>query len=418
MVKSLLVISTYPPQASTYAHKGSAVASYTKNTLTWIKFHKKNLNFTVLADQLVNQPAIEIQDGVTVDRCWQQSSWRSLPRLIQKIRQNSQAEMILFPFEWSMFGSNRMFTSFGPLLLLILKLMRKKVLFVSHGVILHSSEIADQIGTQGKSVKIKVLDACLFLYYFLVVHLAYKTVVFEQQLKTILTNSVGGDNKIVVIPHGVDMMSVGKLVQDSNHKQKKPFTALMFGYLIWYKGTDKAVSLMRRLVAKDPDTPWQLVLAGGESINYRNDSSYRKYVESIYNDAKASKGKITITGFVEPEAIGDYLSQADLMLFPYRAFVSSSGPLSLAFSAGKPVLMDKTLAPYSQTADFRRAMTEANLDEAEIFCLSDEADLATIFNRFSTDNNYRERLTQFSISMRDFRSWEKMGKLYSQLLTE
>jgi glycosyltransferase involved in cell wall biosynthesis len=415
MVKSLLVVSTFPPQSSTYAHTRSAVASYTKNTLDWIKVYAPHMTITVLADVLKDSPEDEVQGGVKVLRCWRENSLASISSILKIAWQAKQSQTILFPFEWTMFGSKRYFAAWGPILLLCLRLMGKHVIFVSHGVVLDAKAVAGQLGASSNSLKINILNMVLHAYYWMVMSLSDKTVVFEQNLKAQLIEKFGFQKNIVVIPHGVDRQGMIAKNKKASGEHANNRIAMQFGFLIWYKGTDKVVGLMEKLLDVDPQTKWRLVLAGGESKHYRKDPVYKAYVGKLYQQAKKSNGKISITGFVAHGDIAKYLQQADLMLFGYRAFVSSSGPLSLAFSSGTPVLLDKILMPYQETHDFKTAMEQAQLSTQELFCLSDNANLKALLDRFDQDASYRKRLTQFSTLMGDARSWEKIGKLYAQL---
>ena len=57
----------------------------------------------------------------------------------------------------------------------------------------------------------------------------------------------------------------------------------------------------------------------------------------------------------------DYFAACTAMIFPYKIFMSSSGPLSFAFAYGKPILMSPPLAAYARTPDFRRCLRQQGL---------------------------------------------------------
>lgn len=49
------------------------------------------------------------------------------------------------------------------------------------------------------------------------------------------------------------------------------------------------------------------------------------------------------------------------MIFPYQTFMSSSGPLALSFSYGKPCLLSEPLRTYAQSSDFAQNLAECQL---------------------------------------------------------
>ena len=79
---------------------------------------------------------------------------------------------------------------------------------------------------------------------------------------------------------------------------------------------------------------------GLESLNFIWDLII--YFQSIKNKVHNNK-RISMTGFVPEENISNYYSVADLCMIPYREFISSSGPLSLALSYQRPVILSKEL---------------------------------------------------------------------------
>jgi glycosyltransferase involved in cell wall biosynthesis len=102
-----------------------------------------------------------------------------------------------------------------------------------------------------------------------------------------------------------------------------------------------------------------LVVGGGINPNHKNDKLVRAYVKEVREEAK--KRGVVVTGFVPAEEMVNYLSGCDMMIFPYRAFLSSSGPLALAWSYGKLAVLSQALAAYGESEDVKENLKKNGL---------------------------------------------------------
>ena len=120
---------------------------------------------------------------------------------------------------------------------------------------------------------------------------------------------------------------------------------MSFGYLSHYKGTDLLVKAFHKPL-KINGKKVKLILAGGESPTQGQKYHYQHFYKNLYQSISDNEN-IIHTGFVPQEKIKHVFSSSDLVIFPYRAFMSASGPISLALSFNKPIIVSNQLENYS-----------------------------------------------------------------------
>ena len=427
-MKQLFVITSYPKRGATHGDATVGVASYTKNTLLTLRRQMPNTHITVWAE--IHDQDIERvyeEDGMTIKRVWRRGDMHSLWHLYKQIRARN-VDDILIPIEAFMFGSYAHLALFVGLMTL-LHASGKRITTVLHQVVVNTH------GLQPNPTRRRFLELAMSLFYSGVLATSTQTIVFERAFKAHLEQTCmqtklvklaahmrllrkGGKKQAVgtiqlptihVIPHAVEELK--KLPDPLRAKKRlrwnlKHKYVLCFGFLAPHKGLDTLV----RLWPDDKKT--HLILAGGENPNHIKNKEYRKYVKRL-RDAAAKKG-VTVTGFVPEKHIATYFSAADLVILPYTTFISSSGPLSLAFAAEKPVLFSEAISDYFDTADFRRALTENPLTRRELTFRFTEEDLKKGLDTLFA--NLRAATT-FSRAVKQLRDWEHIGGLYQRVLT-
>ncbi len=339
-MKSLLVISSYPNQNS--VHTGGGLASYTKLTVLAIKKADPNRKITVLAN-IIDQPETYHENGVTVIRCWRRNSpTLYLSLLNQTLKQKSTD--ILFGFEFAAYG-DIFITSFMPIFLALLKLAGKNIVSVVHQVVPNLSQIATHAGIE-KQAHIKLLNQGVKIFFNTLSFASSKVVTLEENLSDRF-NSITNSNKAVSIPHG---LFTKKSEKRSSALQKlnldpKHLYVLTFGYLSHYKGTDLAVKAFQKPIKVNGKTV-KLVLAGGESPTQGQKPHYQHFYKKLYDSINDNEN-IIHNGFVPHERIKHFFSGCDLVVFPYRSFMSASGPISLSISYSKPFIASNKLKGYT-----------------------------------------------------------------------
>jgi len=411
-MEEILVISTYPPKGSLYGNKFSAVASYTKNTLTHMS---KSVIFTVFADESAGFETYG-EKNIAVEKCWKRNDLRSFLHILKAIKKRTNSKKLLFAFEFGMFGSRKLLLGLIPLLLLLIKAMGKKIYIVSHGVILNFSDVSKQvgIGEEGKFL-LKVMGLILKTYYFILGLLSTKIIVFEEHLRLSLI-SIGVDgNKIHIIPHGVCEEPVPPSKGGARKKlgfDKNDFVILCFGFLIWYKGSDFIVKAFKN---KFKNGGIKLVMAGGGGNIHKNEPLYTRYISSLYKNAEDAPN-IKITGFLNEKDIKYYFSACDLVVLPYRAFISASGPLSFALTYKKPFVVSRSLSGYAETEDFKKALKVSDLNIMDISFPLEEEGFYEKISALKRDKKLLGKALKLSRELFISRNWQKIGELYNEVL--
>lgn len=415
MGQRLIIISPFPPKDSTYESKYSALASFAKNTVTAIQKASPETKILILADVIPDGQSWQ-EKNLEVRRIWQRKKFLTYYHLIKEVVKESHFKTILIEFEWNLLGKNPLLLIPFPLLILGLKILKKRVLVIIHGVSLGFTALAPQLGIKKTSLKAKAFDQGLKAFYFAMIKPANQIIVLEQSFANAI-NKKFKTQKAIFIPHGVDTQI--KPVNREKARKKlgiKPETFLMvnFGFLTWYKGTDLLAKSFLEFVKQEPKKNVRLIFAGGESLTHQKDPAYRKFITELKQVVRKTN-KMRITGFLPEKEIANYFSAADLLVFPYRVFVSSSGPLSLAFSFQKAVLLSSQLKGYFESKDMKQSLTQSGLKKSDLSLNFQPENLIKKWSWVQKETNLA-KLVLFSQLMREKRQWENIGRKYLKIV--
>jgi glycosyltransferase involved in cell wall biosynthesis len=358
---SLLVIATYPEKDTT--HTGGGLASYTKNTLLAIKQASPSQKIVVLAN-ITDIKESYLEDDILVVRCWERNSLGIYPAILKQLFHFYKAEKVLFGFEFSAYG-DLFITTLLPIFLLAIKAAGKNIASVVHQVTPNLLDLATHTGLNRTPHKIHFYNLALSLYFNLLGLAANKVVTLEQTLADRFNLLVPG-NKAVAIPHGLYPKKPIERTDALHRLSLNPdhLYVLCFGYLSHYKGSDLIVKAFKKPITVNGKKV-RLILAGGESPTQGQKHHYRHFYKKLYQTID-NNPNIIHTGFVPDSRIKTFFSAADIVAFPYRAFMSASGPLSLAIAYQKPFIVSHKLQNYSQNIfqnnpDFLRKMIKQTL---------------------------------------------------------
>lgn len=339
--ESLLVISSYPPKGQTYGKGVGGVASFAKNNLLPLSSEQR---IVVLAE-ILDKPEIYEEENILVCRCWKRNFPGIYFDLLRAISKFSEIKQIEVQFEFALYG-DLIITGFFPIFLGFLKFFGKQLVVVVHQVLLSLNSLSGHLGWQKSDFRQKFFSFILRWYYKFLAFFSEQIVVLEPVFKKRLNFMGINENKISVIRHGIDnsIVSVGK--EKARQKlgiKDNEIVIMSFGFLTWYKGSDLLIESFSCLTKKFPEKKLRLILAGGESITQNKKSHYQKYVNKLYEVA-AKNPEITITGFVPESKLKLFFGAADLVVLPYRTFMSSSAVLSLTLSFKKPFIVSNVLS--------------------------------------------------------------------------
>lgn len=394
---SLIVISSYPEKNIRYSQKVCAVGGFTKNITDNLPNHE--IVFTTKLGYKKDQ--IYEEKNSLIFRLIKRNSLVSFFKLFFEILKFNNVKNVLIQFEFSSFGGIFM-TLFFPLLLIFLKLIGKKIYFVFHQVIFDLSNLTEYLGWEKNDLRLPFFNFFIKLFYRISLSFSEKVIVLENEFKDRLVEMTKQSKKILIISHGVDTNL--KIMNKNVAKQKLDITntsnILFFGYLTWYKGADLLIDIAKA------NPKLHFIIAGGPSFTQKNKMHYQKYLKKF----DILPTNLTVTGFVKERQIPFYFSASDLIILPYRSMISSSGPLSLAFSFEKPMLLSNNLKLYLKSEDFKSNFQKAQIDNKKLF-----RDFKKN-KKINLDSKLISTLSQFSKLMKASRDYKKISKQYFRLL--
>lgn len=392
----ILVISSYPEKSTIHGEKTVGVGNYTKATLLSLIKHDPELKIRVFAEEL-GETQNYVENKIAVERFWRRGSILSQIYLfILAARQ--QEKVIFLPFEMYMFGGLFSVVTMIPMLY-YLKIKGKKIVLVLHQVLGNDINVFEK-----NRFKSTLLTIFRTFFYKMLLGASRKVIVFEEEFK----RRLGRSKKVQVIPHAVIQERVlnQDLAKEKLGLQKEKSYVFYFGFLSPYKGVEELLDIWENLEEVD------LIIGGGGNPNHLSEPSYKKFVDDVLEKAQ-EKGAMT-TGFIPEEQMKEYFSAVDLVILPYTVFMSSSGPLSHAFSYGNGVLLSESLRGYFNSADMKQALDESDISIEEICFSLDKA----IRNKILWAVHNIGKLREFSHRMCRVRSWDVIGEEYVQVLKE
>lgn len=406
---SILVVTSYPSRGNNVTDR-TAVAWHSKRMLR--ELAKQGNHIIVLAEKTGNAA---VDDGIARDgkniivlRTWKKGSIVSMAQIAKAALKFDQVHKMLFQFEFNVFGGIVPVAGI-PMLLSFLRLIGKTITFELHQVINDISRISNHINVKN-IYTLKGLNIALHLFYKAVGAISKHIVVFESQLKQQLSEYID-PSKINVVPLAVT--STKTLTKTHARKvlgiSKKDFVIVSFGFVNWYKGSDWITKTISRTKSRNI----KLLLAGGESSTLKDKKYYQKFYKDTIRIATKSN-KILHTDFIPEKYINRYFAASDVVVFPYRVFMSSSGPLTHALMHQKPVLFSTNLQHYFQNDDVRAALQKSGLKFTDIMF---DLDSRHFMNRIKHVRTNPDQFAEFSRLLGQSRLISDVAKRYTRILT-
>ncbi len=410
---SLLIIAGWPKKRETYSQGVCAVSSFTKNALTALQKENPDRKIVVLTMQIDKKEIYE-EDGMLILRCFKRNKSLSYLSLIKHIFLFNRIKDLLIEFEFSSFGNTFMTGLLAPIIWALF-LMRKNINLVIHQVVSDIKDLSGHIGIPVNNSRMSIFNNFLKLFYFSLALPSKRVIVLEEEFKTKLSRLVGSD-KITVIPHGVDtnIKKTNKDMRKSLGIKNDEFVILYFGYLTWYKGVDFLVNTLKN-TNKISGKKIRLVVAGGPSFTQEEKVHYQRFLKKVEKAVESSKNVI-LTGFVKEKDITPIFKAADLSVFPYRTFMSSSGPLSLAISHNKPFILSKNLEALTHSSDIQRSMNGAGIKKNDIIFKLNKKDLIKTI-KTCMDFKMQKKMIIFSKMINEERSFANLAKVYDKTIS-
>ena len=405
---SLLVITSYPDSQKGIREQ-NAVAWHAQRTLR--KIASEGQKIIVLAEKTDGKRIYLDGKDILVIRSWKKGNAFSFCNILTNVLEFRKIKNILFQFEFNIFGG-LLPVLFIPALLFILRILGKRVHFELHQVLLDIGKLDEHVNIKNKFVQ-KLFNSGLYFFYFLTGLFSNQIIVLEEQLKERVKKFIP-ENKIYFLPIGIETKKTRNKITAKQRLGYKAndFVIMVFGFVNWYKGTDWAIKAFSKIKEKNT----KLLVAGGGSPTLKDKKHYQAFYNKILKTVKEND-KVQLTGFVEDQNIPICFSAADLVILPYRTFMSSSGPLSFAFAFGKPVLFSHPLARYFDSSDIKQAVVESGLSVEQLIFFHSINSFTNKLAWVKNKNNLR-KLEEFSLLIQEKRNAGKIGKRYLQIINQ
>ncbi len=410
---NLLIISPYPSQTKAEKLKSQTNALFTQSLVHALKKTKKSLSITILAEKLNGMPYATSEDGIEIRRVWKKGSSFSLIQILKSILTSySDTKSILITFNFGSFQSIISFLFF-PLFLLVLKLLRKKVSVIMSEIIVTSNDIRKYINISN-SVLIYIIYLFFQELYSFILESTAHVIVFEE----VLRKNIQSKNYMsaTTIPYGITANNTFSKI-DARKKlrlQQDVFIVTSLGPSAWHRGTDWLIQAFAkaRRQRKRNQGKIMLLITGGTDPFQKNNRSYRNFLKRVEEDAK--ENDIVLTGYLPAEKVDLYISASDLLIFPYRTFISSNS-LSKAISFKKPFILSKPLEGIFKTRDIAQILKDLKIDKHDLL-FGFNQDIGDVLRRLENDTKLQKKASELSRRLSVSRSWYAIGRKYYEIL--
>ena len=259
-------------------------------------------------------------------------------------------------------------TSWDYFILKVWKLTGLPSFYVVHDGKMHQGEQNDK--TQKRLIRIMNMSTCLIF--------------LSNYVKELVKTNYNVDKPYIIVPHG--LVDYGQMPVSEN--QSKLPTLLFLGRVSKYKGVDLLLEAMDQVPT---DKYSKLIIAG--KWNYQTYKAYDKRKIEI------------IDKWLSNDEILNYLSQADIMLFPYLE-ATQSGVATLAITYIKPSIVTNV-----------GAFAEQFDKDSAIYVNPTTEELANAIN-YLLDNP--QKLSAMKLAMEKLRSnysWQAIACHFEEELT-
>lgn len=228
-----------------------------------------------------------------------------------------------------------------PLLLLLIKLTRTRLVITIHAVIPFT--VVDHSFVRNFApafANLPLITTALKLPFILLYHLLTKSaqVIYVHGMwykKALVSYYKTKANKIRVVPYGIDDDNTIDYTKQDYYSRllSNKRAVLYFGSVSPRKDIEGLIRAFVKFLQSHPN--YFLLIAGSSTLDFR---WYGEHLKKVANDLGLN-GNVLFLGFVSDSAIHALYSLADFLVLPYLyGFEGPSGPLAFAVQHGVPVI--------------------------------------------------------------------------------
>lgn len=409
---ALFILTSFPMRGGEVASE-NAVARY--SSLLVQNFPESQKIIVICEKRNEKDTPYELAENILVVPTYTVNSPKFAFEILRTMRTFYEVKNLLVQFEFSIFGGKIVLPGIISLLALS-KLMGIRSTFMFHQVIRDLGKLSGHLGIGRKSLYRNVLNTFLTLFYGQVGLLSNKIIVHDSLLKKALS-SVISPKKIFVIPHGCGNAEYLSPELRAEYRarlgiKKNELIILAYGYLSWYKGTDWIIKTVGRLSRKHPELHLKLLLPGVQSPTLKGTKAYELYKRRLFRLLKKYDKYVIQPGFIPESDVAGVFAASDIAVFPYRAKMSASGALSLAWQYGKRVLVSTEFSKNYDEHDAKAILQRYDVSAMQItFPLNTyafEQTLSELIHRPGAGYN----VARASRSLAHLRSWKNVAVAY------
>lgn len=240
---------------------------------------------------------------------------------------------------------------------------------------------------------------------------AARVIVMADKGREILRRVHGVDErKLAMIPHGVpDRPFADPAMFKPRFGWAGREVILTFGLLAPSKGIETVIAAMPDVAARHPDALYVVLGATHPNLAEREGEAYRQRLQALVAELGLERNVALIDGFVEQEALLDYLQATDVYVTPYpNPAQITSGTLSYAVGVGKPVVSTPYVHATEILADDHGVLVAAGDSEA----------FAGAINALLDDDARREALALRAYARGRTMIWPQLAEAAAALIAD
>lgn len=396
------MVTPYPPEKCGIAIYASKLVARLANYVNIVVVSNKN-----------GQDELASDSKLRVVRSWKKASPLYMFEIVKGVAEESP-HIVHIQHEYLAYGP-RKYSVLFPILLLLLRSLRRPIILTMHSVVERSKLSEDfffvhQTGRRFAAIK----KAIMYLFTKTIANLSDAVIVHNDYMRDTLVRDYNiRQNNIAVISHGVDASPIVEISQAKKElglSQKQ--VLLFFGFVIPGKGLEVLIKSFSGVSQKISNLI--LIIAGQYHPRLFNEfPRYLGTIEKLIQALKLGGRVIFKNRFIDNQRLQLHISAADIVVFPYTddGVLGASGALATCASQGKVVI----------ATHIPRFVSELKNDlNAIIIEPNNESQLVDAIVKVSGDSRLREKLQQNLHAYALEKSWNAISlstfELYSRIL--
>jgi glycosyltransferase involved in cell wall biosynthesis len=331
--------------------------------------------------------------------------WSSYLYPFQIVRHiiTDRPDIVHIQYEINTFGPISSTVLLFPILLLLLKIIKTRVIVTLHGILTFDKYTKEKILPS----MFKIIPEFAFrifsrIFYKVIEILSDGIIIHATIFQKMLMEYYGlSKRKLHVIPHGIDIdnsLQHSKKL-DNTLSQIYNKSILFFGVITPRKGLEYLIEAFKLISLKYPE--YILVIAGYEPSYYKG----YKYKLMELTKSLDIESRVIFLGFVKDEEIPLLFSSSEIIVLPYTYGYSASGVLSLAIQYSKQIIATKT-------SFFNEFLKDK--EDALLVSPYNSQELARAIEELLTNNLLREKIIRNITLKAQNYSWKNVAKMTFQ----